>query len=225
MTDKIGVILQARMNSSRLPGKVLKPFFHTTLLGWILERLVNLPYQIITATSICNQDDAIEDFCLKRGEKCFRGSELNVLDRFYQCAISNQFVHVIRLTGDNPFPDEKVIRDITELHISNSASYTHAFGDLPIGVGCEIISFQALKHSWEKAKQPHFKEHVNEFILNNPEYFRIEKLTVSEENIKPDLSLTIDTEEDYNRILGYFKSKPDPKINTKELISECSSSA
>ena len=126
MDNNVGIILQARMGSSRLPGKVLKPFFHTTLLGWILERLANLPCPVVTATSTDGRDDPIEQFCLDRGILCFRGDEVDVLDRYYRCAKAHEFAHVVRLTADNPFPDTAVLRTLIDLHVARAADYSHA---------------------------------------------------------------------------------------------------
>lgn len=213
------------MGSTRLPGKVLKPFFHTTLLGWILERLQNLPWTIIIATTNKYQDKEIANFCHKNGGQCFRGEEQDVLDRFYRCAEKYKLAHIVRLTGDNPFPDTEVIKKLVELHLDTTASYTHSFGELPIGVGSEIFSFESLAHSWNDGNQENHREHCNEFILENPDKFQIEKLCVPRDHHKPELSLTIDTEEDYKKILGYFKSPPNLSVTTKELITICSSSA
>jgi spore coat polysaccharide biosynthesis protein SpsF len=224
MDKNVGIILQARMGSSRLPGKVLKPFFHTTLLGWILERLANLPWPVVTATSADGRDDPIERFCLGRGSPCFRGDEGDVLDRYYHCAKGHEFAHVVRLTADNPFPDTSILRTLVGLHVAKSADYSHAFEDLPIGVGAEIFSMEALECSWREGCEAHHREHVNEFILENQRMFRVETLHIPGELHCPKLRLTIDTLADYERVLNYFAAPPGIQIGTKELIERCSSS-
>jgi spore coat polysaccharide biosynthesis protein SpsF len=224
MNNNVGIILQARMGSSRLPGKVLKPFFHTTLLGWILERLSNLPYRIVTATSTDGRDDPIERFCLDRGNLCFRGNEVDVLDRYYRCAKAHDFSHVVRLTADNPFPDTFILQALVDLHVDNAADYSHAFENLPIGVGTEIFTADALECSWRKGCDTHHREHVNEFILENRRMFRVKTLHIPTELHCPKLELTIDTQADYDRVLNYFTTPPEIQISTKELIERCFSS-
>ena len=212
------------MGSTRLPGKVIKPFFHTTLLGWILERLINQPWRVIVATTKNHKDNKIEELCLKKNGQYFRGDEQDVLDRFYRCAVKYKLAHIVRLTADNPFPDTDIIKKLVKLHLSKSADYTHSFGELPIGVGSEIFSFESLEYSWKHGNKKKYREHCNDFILDNPEKFKIEKLPVPIHYHKPKLRLTIDTMDDYEKILGYFNQPPDIYINTKELISICSSS-
>ena len=222
MDKSVGIVLQARMGSSRLPGKVLKPFFHTTLLGWILDRLAVLSWPVVTATSVDICDDPIEQFCKDRDALCFRGSEIDVLDRYRRCTKFFGFDHVVRLTGDNPFPDISVLKKLVKLHVLKMADYTHAFGVLPIGVGAEIFSQEALERSWRCGTQKHHREHVNEFILENQGVFRVEILDIPPRLHCPELRLTIDTSSDYERVLNYFATPPREQIDTKELIERCS---
>ena len=104
---RVGVIIQARMGSTRLPGKVLKPIAGKALLDHVLGRLSMLAYpvKVVVATSDLPQDDVITQHCLTRGVSVYRGSETDVLDRYYQCARENRFEHIVRLTADNPFTD------------------------------------------------------------------------------------------------------------------------
>lgn len=221
----IGVVLQARMNSTRLPGKVLMPLGGTTILGWIVQRLKNLPWPLVIATSDQEQDDVIMRYIEQMDVHCFRGSEKDVLDRFYQCAVVFGLSHVIRLTGDNPCPDTEVLQQLVELHLASAADYTHSFGELPVGVGSEIFTFEALRDSWQEAHCLHHREHVNEFILEQPVRFKIMKLKVEVAKQNPNLRLTIDTPEDYNRIAPFLNSGVDVNISTEALIKRCLSFA
>ncbi len=222
MSKSVGVILQARMGSTRLPGKVLKPFFHTTVLGWILDRMAELDWPVVTATSKDLRDDPIEDYCKNRAALFFRGHELDVLDRYYKCAKYFGFENVIRLTADNPFPDPSILKGLVSLHVSSQADYTHAFGVLPIGVGAEIFSIEALERSWRDGSAAHHREHVNDFILENQGMFRVEMLPIPIELHSPNMRLTIDTPADYERVLNCFAEPPAIHIGTKELIERCS---
>ena len=220
---QIGIVLQARMGSTRLPGKVLLPLGDTTLLSWIVQRLRDMPWPLVIATSNQVQDDAISRQCELMNTRCFRGSEQDVLDRYYQCAVACSFSHVIRLTGDNPCPDTEALQQLVALHLASVADYTHSFGELPVGVGAEIFKFEALQESWQEGRAAHHREHVNEFIIEQPSRFRIMKLEVAPGKHAPDLRLTIDTQGDYRRIAGCLGNGADVHIGTEALIKRCSS--
>ncbi len=221
----IGVVMQARMGSSRLPGKVLMPLCGTTLLGWIARRVGNLPWPMVVATSDKTQDDAIARQCEQMGVRCFRGSEEDVLDRYYRCAVACGFAHVIRLTGDNPCPDTEALEQLVALHLRSGADYTHSFGELPVGMGGEIFRFETLEDSWREGKAPHHREHVNEFVLEQPSRFHTVKLDIPPGKHAPTLRFTIDSREDYQRITGYLSGVTDVHIGTEALIERCSSFA
>ena len=115
----VGVIIQARMGSTRLPGKVLKPIAGKVLLDHVLGRLSLLAYpvKVVVATSDLPQDDAIVRHCQSRSVAVYRGSETDVLDRYYQCACENGFAHVVRLTADNPFTDVEELQRLIEQRV------------------------------------------------------------------------------------------------------------
>lgn len=222
--NKVGVILQARMGSSRLPGKVLKPFGQTVLLRWILDRMASSPWPVVVATSSEEQDTAIAEYCMQWHQPCWRGSEMDVLDRYYTCAIHYGFEHVIRLTGDNPFPDVQELERLCEFHLQGDHDYSHNIGQLPIGVGAEIFRVQALERSWREGSEPQHREHVNEYILERPSQFSIGIVKAPAAKHAPALSLTIDTEQDYQRISRLPGDAIDTSITTEALIERCSSS-
>lgn len=219
----IGVIIQARMGSSRLPGKILKNIGNKSLLGHILSRLSRLKSEVcvVIATSIATQDDEVEKFCKKSGVKCFRGSELNVLQRYYLCAKENNFSHIIRLTGDNPFIDTNELDNLIYLHISQDADYSRSFNALPKGVGAEIFTFKALELSYKFGDKENHKEHVNEYIEENEDKFKIAQLEVVGEKNRPDISLTVDTQEDYKKACFIVENSKSGYISTEEAIKLC----
>jgi len=220
-----GIILQARMGSTRLPGKVLMKVGERILLDHILYRLASLRHsaRVVIATTTEPRDDAVELFCSKRGVECFRGSEENVLERYYLCAKKYGFEHIVRLTGDNPFTDIEELDNLIELHLSTGSDYTHSFGTLPVGVGAEVLTFGALEKSFKNATKDNHREHVNEYIQEHPELFKITALSVPEEKCRPDIRLTIDTEQDLLR--ARWIAEEDGKITTKKAIEICSRSA
>lgn len=218
-----GIILQARMGSSRLPGKVLKKIGEKNLLEHIFYRLSYLKHDVklVVATTTLEKDDVIADFCLSKDIECFRGSEENVLERYYLCAKKHGFTHIVRLTGDNPFTDIEELDNLIDLHLNTGADYTHSFGVLPIGVGAEIFTFKALEDSYLNATKDNHREHVNEYIQENPDLFDISVLQVSAEKNKPEIRLTIDTEDDYRKACQIIKTGNEGYLTTEKVIEIC----
>jgi len=219
----IGVIIQARMGSTRLPAKVLKNIGNKNLLEHILFRLSKLKYnvKVVIATSDLAKDDMVENFCKEKDIKCFRGSEQNVLERYYLCAQENNFEHIIRLTGDNPFVDIEELDNLIKLHITSKADYSRSFVSLPKGVGTEIFTFEALEKSYKYGDKENHKEHVNEYIEENEDRFKIVDLEVKGEKNRPDISLTVDTEEDYKKACFIMQNAKSAYITTQEAIELC----
>ena len=224
---KVGVIIQARMGSTRLPGKVLKPIAGKVLLDHVLGRLSLLAYpvKVVVATSDLPQDDAIACHCQSRCVAVFRGSETDVLDRYYKCACENGFEHVARLTADNPFTDLEELHRLIEQHLTQHNDYTHSFGSMPLGVGAEIFTFAALEKSVLEGHACNHREHVNEYIQENPDMFRIGVLEIPVVKCRQDLRLTVDTEDDYKRACAIAEHAPDRWVWTEEAIQLCSRSA
>lgn len=197
----VGIIIQARMGSSRLPGKVLMPVGSRTLLGQIFFRLAHRSHAslIVVATTRHSRDDVIEEFCRDSRIDCFRGDELDVLDRYYRCASAYGFQHIVRMTADNPFPDIDELDRLIAWHLATGADYSHCFPVLPVGVGMEMFSFPALEQSWHQGRQPHHREHVNEYLIEHPELFATQVLQVPAVKNRPGVRLTVDTAEDHRR--------------------------
>lgn len=223
--ENVGIVLQARMGSIRLPGKVLMPLGNTTLLGWIVQRLHDLPWPLVIATSDQVRDDAIVRQCEKINVQYFRGNEQDVLDRYYQCARESHFEHVVRLTADNPFTDMDELQRLIKRHLSQRNDYSHSFGSMPVGVGAEIFTFAALERSALEGHAPNHREHVNEYIQERPDVFRIGVLEVAAAKRCPDLRLTVDTQDDYRRACTIAGCAPELWIGTEEAINRCSHSA
>jgi spore coat polysaccharide biosynthesis protein SpsF len=152
---------------------------------------------------------------------CFRGNEHDVLDRYVSCAARYAFDHVIRLTADNPFTDMEELDRLIDLHLRDGNDYTHSFGVLPVGVGAEIFTRQALERSRVEGQAPNHREHVNEYVQEHPELFKIGSLTVSPEKNRPDLSLTVDTERDYAHACRLAAQASGTWLTTVEAIAAC----
>ncbi len=219
----IGIIVQARMGSIRLPGKVLKQIGTKTMLEYIVFRLerLNNNAKIIIATSDLKKDDELEVFCENHNMLCFRGSEQNVLERYYLCSKENNFEHIIRLTGDNPFVDIEELDNLIDLHLKKKSDYSRSFAVLPKGVGSEIFTFDALEESCKYGFKENHKEHVNEYIEENEDKFKISELKVSDEKNRPEINLTVDTPDDYKKACFIAENSTSEYISTKEAITLC----
>lgn len=173
----IGVLLQARMGSQRLPGKVLREIAGRPILEWCILRLGESKScgRVIVATTTKPQDDEIERFCEKSGVPCFRGSEDDVLSRYYEAARHFRVDPVIRITADCPLIDPQVLDDmiaafiITKLDfLSNALERT-----FPHGFDVEIFSFNALEKAHRLATKSYEHEHVTPYLYQHPEQFRV----------------------------------------------------
>jgi spore coat polysaccharide biosynthesis protein SpsF len=210
------------MDSSRLIGKILRQVGTRTLLGHIFFRLSYLKHKarIILATSTSEKDDVVEEYCKRNDIECFRGSELNVLERYYLCAKEYGFKHIIRLTADNPFYDIEELDNLIGMHLAEGYDYSNSLSVLPYGTGAEIFTFCALEKSYKFGTKPNHIEHVNEYIADNPELFKIAILPVSTNKNMPDIRLTIDTLEDYNRVCRIAEKLGNEYFCVEQIISE-----
>lgn len=195
-----GIIIQARMGSTRLPGKVLKSVCGKPLLYYSIARSSLSKYAdiVIVATTNSEEDDQIVDWCKKNGIAFFRGSEEDVLDRYYQAAKKFNLNTVIRITSDCPFVDPRII-DMLILILQNQGldyvSNRINKRTWPHGLDAEAMTFEALEKVWRHATSQDEREHVTPYIMRHPELFK----TLEVPYIKEDLShirLTVDYAED-----------------------------
>lgn len=197
---KIIAIIQARTGSTRLNNKIFLDLKGKSLLWHIINRIKNSKNieDIIIATTVNKNDDEIMKFAMQNNMKYFRGSEENVLDRFYQTAKKYKIDDIIiRITADDPFKDPRVIDKAVCIflrenydYVSNTIKPTY-----PEGIDIEVFSFSALEKAWEEADGKSDKEHVTSYIWKNPNKFKTYNF-----EYKEDLSYlrwTIDYEEDY----------------------------
>ncbi|MGB0936180.1 MAG: cytidylyltransferase domain-containing protein [Colwellia sp.] len=174
----VNAILQARVSSTRLPGKVLKKIMNKTMLELEIER-INSASQIdklIVATSIERDDDPIESLCNALDVSCYRGSLDDVLTRFYEASVKYKCDHIVRLTGDCPLIEAAIIDEVIALHLQTGAHYTSNCcpPSLPDGLDVEVFTQGTLEKSWLNAKKPSEREHVTQYVHNNKSLFHIE---------------------------------------------------
>jgi len=181
-------IIQARMGSHRLPGKVLLEICGKPMLWHIVRRVqqVRMIERVVVATSDKSADSPVRKFCEDYRIPCFAGSEFDVLDRYYRAAQEHQADPVIRLTGDCPFVDPQVISRLLVLfsggqydHVGVATGAGALFleeGRYPDGLDCECFTLATLQTAWKEAKQGSDREHVTPYIWRNPERFRLGNL-------------------------------------------------
>ncbi len=195
-------IVQARMGSSRLPGKVLRELGGKTVLEQVVARsqAISGVDQVLVATSTLPVDDPLEDLSKRNSWSCFRGSESDVLDRFYRAAIEVHASHVLRVTADCPLLAIEEAGAVIARHLATGAAYTHGItvwgSGMPLGTGAEIMTFAALERSWREGHEPKHREHVDEYIGDHPELFPTERVDAPPGLRRPELRLTLDTEDD-----------------------------
>jgi spore coat polysaccharide biosynthesis protein SpsF len=221
---KVVVIVQARMASTRLPGKVLKRVLDKPLLEYQIERIrrVKSVEEIVIATTVNDADRAIVEFCDRLALPCFRGSEQDVLSRYFAAAVAFHADVVVRLTSDCPIIDphvvERVLRHFLEYatefdYVSNCLTRTY-----PRGMDTEVFPFGILEEAYCEAVKPMDREHVTPFIYRQQRRFRLSNVAYHE-----DLShhrWTVDTVEDFALIRRIIESlyPRDPEFRMEDVL-------
>jgi len=222
-----GCIIQARMGSTRLPGKVMmnvedqKP-----VLYFVIKQLqeCKLIDKIIVATTTNEEDEEIVNYIKNLGIDCFRGNPKDVLDRYYQCAKEYSISSVVRIPSDKPLIDPEIVDKVISMFENNSYDYITNFlpnPTFPSGTEVEIFSINALKKAWENAKLPSEKEHVTPYFSNHQDEFKITHIKNSE-NLSH-LRWAVDKMEDLKlvrKIVSKIKKRPILMKNIVDLFSK-----
>jgi len=171
---KATAIIQARMGSTRLPGKILEKLAGKTALEHLIERLgyARKLQQIVLATTLDPKDDVVEKFCTERNILCFRGSENDVLDRYYQAALRFGADPVVRVTADCPVIDPRIVDELIDGFKAGNYDVYGLGGEFPDGLDCTVFSFRALEKTWREANLPSEREHVGPYMSHHPELFK-----------------------------------------------------
>ena len=172
---KTVAIIQARMGSTRLPGKVLMPLAGRPVLAHVVERLsyCRTLSATVVATTTEKADDAVAAFCVSAHVPCFRGSLDDVLDRYYQAAQIHGADPVVRITADCPAIDPVIVDAVVTGFCAGKYDLYGLDGEFPDGLDTSVFSFLALSTAWREATLQSEREHVGPYILNHPERFRI----------------------------------------------------
>ena len=213
-------IIQARMGSSRLPGKILKPFGDTDVLSYDIARCraIKGVSEVIVATSSLPQDDAIAIWCEQNDVAYYRGSEDDVLDRYVQCAKEYNPDYVMRVTSDCPFVDYEMASEMVTLMEKERKDLLLLNGELPRGLAVELISFKALLKIDQLGKEPRHREHVTYFGYEFKEQFETVNFNVPSNRQAPQLRITLDTDEDYEMLSNIAEHINNPLVSSVEVI-------
>ena len=181
----VGIIIQTRTGSTRLPAKVMmKADDEFLMIDYVINQLQHskLSDKIVIATTNLDQDDIIYDYVTNRNILCFRGDETNVLQRHYECAKKYSFSTIVRIPSDKPLIDPTIVDTLIEKFQSSSYDYisnfsvnvdNEFFSSFPSGTEVEIFSFSALDFAFKNANTADQKEHVTPYIYENPKKFKI----------------------------------------------------
>ncbi|MEX2160764.1 MAG: glycosyltransferase family protein [Anaerolineales bacterium] len=225
MPPRVVAIIQARMASSRLPGKVLADLGGRPVLAWVVRRASRAVgiHQVVVATSVAAKDDVIAAFCKEQGFACSRGNLHDVLDRYVQAAREFDAEVVVRLTGDCPLIDPEMLADNLRAFLEAQPPLDFAAnrlpGDrtIPIGLDAEFCTMAALEIAWRETQEPHQREHVMPFFYEHPERFRI--LHIKHSPSYGHYRWTLDTPEDLELLRQVVRHFKDDEFSWKDVLA------
>jgi spore coat polysaccharide biosynthesis protein SpsF len=207
---KVVATIEARMTSSRLPGKVLLPVLGEPILMHLVRRLRAVPSidAIVIATTINASDDPIVELAKEAGVLCFRGSEDDVLARVIGAGELAHAEILVEITGDCPIIDPDLIEQTIQMFFNHSVEYVSnsVIRSYPDGMDTQVMSFEALKSSALMTIDPLDREHVSRFIWKHPETFSCVHLVAPPSLHWPELGLTLDEESDYQLLMKIIEA-------------------
>ncbi|MFK7696928.1 cytidylyltransferase domain-containing protein [Paenibacillus sp. HJGM_3] len=214
-------IIQARMGSTRLPGKVLKMLGETTVLELVVNRVKASQkiQEVIVATSILERDDPIESLCKSINVRCYRGSETDVMERYYYAAKEARADNIVRVTCDCPLVDPDTIDELIEL--ASTGQYDYILKDeLPVGLTSELFSMDILTKLTEEETSLKHREHIVTAFLDHMEQYRTCIYYPEAALRHPEIRLTLDTSDDYKlleHVVQHFRNDM-PLVNISKVI-------
>lgn len=223
---RVVLIVQARMSSSRLPGKVLKDIAGKPMLEWVVERCRKASSVdfVAVATTMDSSDDDLAQFCERKGYPVYRGNLYDVLDRYYQAAKMFHADVVVRVTGDCPVIDPQEIDRLLSAFFESEADF--AANRLPppwkrtspIGLDAEVCWFSALERAWKEAVEPFEREHVMPYLYDQDGRFKTFLLQYEQDYSAK--RWTVDTPEDLELIRQVFQRLASPSdFSWREVLS------
>lgn len=217
--------IEARMTSSRLPGKILRPIMGRPMLELLIERLSRAKCvdQIVVATTINPTDDVTEALARKLGVGCFRGSEDDVLDRVLRAARSAQADTIVEITGDCPLIDPAVIDKIFEAYLTHKVDYAsnNLNRTYPLGLDTQVFAFKVLEEVASLTDDPADHEHVSLYIYEHPERYTLHNVESGLPERYEQIRLTVDTPEDFALITAIYEAlyPANPEFALADVLS------
>lgn len=217
-------IVQARIGSTRLPGKVLMDLRGKPVLARVVERLARARTigRIIIAIPKTAADDKLADLCERSGWLYFRGAEQDVLDRYYQAAKHFGSSWIVRVTSDCPLIDPSIVDEVVGEFCKHLPDVDYAANivpprTFPRGLDTEVMTFSALARAWKEATDPTHREHVTLYLLRHPEKFRLQ--AVRNRVDRSNLRWTLDTPEDYALIRRIYESFDHDHFSWEDVLN------
>ena len=204
--SKTIAIIQARLGSTRLPYKMMLSLHGKPIIEWVVKRVQKskLLDGVVVAIPDNSKDDILEYYLKRLNVEVFRGSEDDVLSRFYFVAKEYKATNIVRVCADNPLIDGLEIDNLIDFYKKNSCDYAYNHipknNSYPDGLGAEITSFKILEYMWHNAKDKKYREHSMSYITDNPNKFKIKTFNPKKELQYPDIKLDVDTFDDYYKL-------------------------
>jgi len=221
--SRVVAIVQARMSSTRLPGKVLMDIAGTSMLARSVRRLsrVESLSEVVVATTIEKSDDPIVEQCEINGWKYFRGSQEDVLDRYHAAATSFRADSVVRITSDCPMIDPGIVDAVLDEYVKWEGDVDYLSNMIPRrtyprGLDTEVFTFDALDLAWRQDKNPSLREHVTQYILRHPGIFRIRG--IMNDIDYSSMRWTVDTPEDLRFARTVLENFQNDQFTWKEIV-------
>ncbi len=204
---KAAAIIQARLNSTRLPSKALLELCGIPMIIHVIERAKAIAGagSVVLATGRGTENSPLIKIAADCGIGIFLGSESDVLERYYNAASEIECDYVIRITGDNPLTDHVSAALALAYAYKTDADHCTTTG-IPLGTGVEVIKKSALTKAYKEGKEPHHREHVTPYIKEHSELFKIIKYQSPLNNPFPELRLTVDTSEDFDLMTKIYNA-------------------
>jgi spore coat polysaccharide biosynthesis protein SpsF (cytidylyltransferase family) len=216
-------VIQARMGATRLPGKVLMPIVGKPMLAHQLERDLwsHKLDALVVATTDKPEDEAVAALAAQCGVAVYRGSESDVLDRYYQAAKQAGADVVVRVTGDCPLHYGDIIDETVEHFMSANVDYARSREDYPEGLDTEICTFAALERAWKEAKLPSEREHVTPYIYTHPELFVCDSTEILAKRDSHGMHWSVDTKQDFAFVTKIFEAlyPTNPKFIQEDVFT------
>lgn len=216
-------IIQARMGSTRLPGKVAKRIVGMPMLEHMLrrEKMSRTVDDVVVATTNKSEDDTVEVMAKACGVSVYRGNEHDVLDRYYQAAKEAKADIVVRVTGDCPLHYGDIIDETVKHFLAAKVDYGRSPSNYPEGLDTEVFTFAALERAWREAKLPSEREHVTPYLYTHPELFVCDSEWTPAQGEFQGMHWSVDTPQDFAFVTKIFDAlyPRNPKFKKEEVLA------